>query len=109
MATWWEERAERVSAAVAMIRAQTDCTHAEALASLRRRAEATGSDVDGAAAAVIEMGVRLGYRDLGPSAAPSVPDAESADSGRDASHLAGLEVVDGFDDLLLGIHHERSV
>src|ERR1700680_2428001 len=33
----------------------------------------------------------------------------STDPGRDASHLAGVEVVDCLDDLGLVVHHERSV
>ncbi len=29
--------------------------------------------------------------------------------GRDRAHAAGVEVVDRLDDLLAGVHHERSV
>jgi len=97
MSTWWEERVALVAEATDMIRAQTGCTYGEAISSLRERAARAGTDLETAASSLIEMGNRLGYRD------------PSADAGRDASHLAGLEVVDGLDDLGLGVHHERPV
>ena len=97
MSTWWEERVALVAEATDMIRAQTGCTYSEAIASLRERARSADTDLETAAAAVVDMGNRLGYR--GPS----------DDAGRDASHLARLEVVDGLDDLGLRVHHERAV
>ena len=67
MATWWDEREALVNGAIAIVSGQSRCTRAEAIALLRRRAEATNTDLEAAAHAVIEMGTRLGYRDLGPS------------------------------------------
>jgi hypothetical protein len=67
MSTWWDERAALVTEAIAMVSAQHRWTHTEAIALLRRRAEASGTDLEAVAAAVVDSGSRLGYRDLGPS------------------------------------------
>jgi hypothetical protein len=68
MSTWWEERAAVVTEAIAMVAAQHQCGHAEAIALLRRRAEATDTDLETVAGAVIDSGSQLGYRDFGPGA-----------------------------------------
>jgi hypothetical protein len=39
MSTWWEERAAVVTEAIAMVAAQRQCGHADAIAFLRRRFE----------------------------------------------------------------------
>jgi hypothetical protein len=96
MSTWWEERVALVTEATDMIRVQTGCSYGEAIASLRERARSADTDLETAASAVVDMGKRLGYRD------------PSADAGRDASHLAGLEVIDCLDDLGLRVHHELT-
>jgi hypothetical protein len=81
MATWWEEREALVTEAIAMVSAQSRCTRAEAIALLRRRAEATDADLEAVAAAVVDAGSRLGYRDYGPSRTAVTSD-EPAATGR---------------------------
>jgi hypothetical protein len=80
MATWWKEREALVTEAIAMVSAQKHCTHADAIALLRRRAEAMDADLEAAAAAVVALGTRLGYRDLGPSYTTNPAD-EPAETG----------------------------
>lgn len=67
MATWWDEREARVNEAIAVVAAQTHGTHADAIALLRRRAEAMDADLEAAATAVLNLAHRLGYRDFAPS------------------------------------------
>jgi len=74
MATWWDEREARVTEAIALVAAQTPCTHAHAMALLRRRAEAMDADLEAAATAVLKVAHRLGYRDFAPSATTDAAD-----------------------------------
>jgi hypothetical protein len=78
MATWWDERESLVRVAVAVVRAQSRCTHAEAIALLRRRAEVMDTDLEAAARAVIDLGTGLGHRDLARSYMAVTEDAPVA-------------------------------
>jgi hypothetical protein len=78
MTNWWDEREAWVTEAIAMVAAQRQCTHAEAIALLRRRAAAMDADLEAAARVVVDLGNRLGYRDLGPSKTIDTADEAAA-------------------------------
>ena len=65
MSTWWEERTARVGQAVAVVAAQAGCSATEAMALLRERAEAAGSDLEDTALAVMANRISFTRRNSG--------------------------------------------
>jgi AmiR/NasT family two-component response regulator len=59
MTTWWEVRVNLVNDATAVVAAQNGCTPTEALAQLRVRAEATETDLEDVAKAVLALQILL--------------------------------------------------
>ena len=55
MATWWEQRAARVTQAAEIVAEQTGCSPGEALAQLRLRAEVAKTDLEEVALSVLAL------------------------------------------------------